>query len=155
MVAELTSDLRRFEGLASGFSQSELLAWQLEARGNRDRIEIALLWGRTDTAAASSGWILAQGFRHPDDDAIWHRSLYYRELRSPLAHRRPGEDADGTWHAFQRYDHAPTVREVCEFAAVDFFNAEQHMGYRRVSGELRKRAWLRVTGKGPACGFTP
>ena len=53
-----------------------------------------------------------------------------------------------------RYDHAPTVREICDFAAVDFFNTAKPGGYRRVSGELRKRAWLRVAGE-PSCGFGP
>lgn len=53
-----------------------------------------------------------------------------------------------------RYDHAPTVREICDFAAVDFFNTEKPGGYRRLSGELRKGAWLRVAGE-PSCGFGP
>ena len=34
--------------------------------------------------------------------------------------RVPREDLHGTWHAYRRYDHAPTVREICDFAAVDF-----------------------------------
>jgi hypothetical protein len=153
MVRELTSELRQFEGLTSDFDQTEVLAWRLDARGNKDRVEIALLWGRTGPADTTTGWALVQGYRRPDGDNAWHRSLYYRELRSSLTHSRPGEDLDGTWHAYQRYDHAPTVREICDFAAVDFFNADRHAGYRRVSGELRTAAWFRVAGEQPRCGF--
>src|SRR5262245_7827170 len=56
----------------------------------------------------------------PAEAGDWHRSLFNRELRSPLTHPRPGEDPDGTFHAYQSYDQAPTVREICDFAAVDF-----------------------------------
>lgn len=154
MLAELTSELRGSTIAASEFSQPELLAWRVDARGNRDRVEIALLWGRLSRAGAPTGWALMQAFRHPDEDAIWHRSVRYRELMVPLPHPRPGEDSDGTWNAFQRYDHAPTTGEICDFAAVDFFNEEDRGGYHRVSGVLRARAWLRATSEQPRCGFT-
>jgi len=153
MVRDLTSELRRFEGLATDFDQFELLAWRVDAReGDRGVVEVALLWGRTGSADAPTGWALVQGYRHPEAGDTWRRSLYNRELRSPLTHPRPGEDADGTWHAYRGYAHPPTVREICDFAAVDFFNTEKPGGYRRVSGELRKGAWLRVAGE-PSCGF--
>jgi hypothetical protein len=154
MVRDLTSELRRFEGLATDFDQFELLAWRVDAREGDRVVEIALLWGRTGPADASTGWALVQGYRHPEAGDTWRRSLYNRELRSQLTHTRPGEDADGTWHAYRRYDHAPTVPEICDFAAVDFFNDEKPGGNRRVSGELRKGAWLRVAGE-PSCGFGP
>ena len=153
MLAELTSDLRRFEGLTTDFDQVEVLAWRRDARGRKDRVETALIWGRTGPADAPTGWALVQGFRHPDRDNIWHRSLYNRELKSLLTQPRPGENLQGTWHAYHRYDHAPTVREICDFAAVDFFNAEGHAGYRRVSGDVRKAAWFRVASEQPSCGF--
>ena len=153
MVRDLTSELRRFEGLATDFDQVEVLAWRIDARGQEHRVvEIALLWGRTGPPDAPTGWALVQGYRHPEAKDTWRRSLYNRELRSSLIRPRPGEDADGTWHAFRRYDHRPTSREICDFAAVDFFNAETPGGYRRVSGALRKGAWLRVAGE-PTCGF--
>ena len=151
MLRELTSELRQFEGLATEFEQSEVLAWQVAANDDGDRVEIALLWGRTGPPHAPTGWALVQGFRRPDGDQIWRRSVYYRYLKSRLTHTRPGEDLDGTWHAYQHYDHAPTVREICDFAAVDFFN--QPHGFRRVSRALRQGAWFRVAGGEPRCGF--
>jgi hypothetical protein len=153
MVRELTAELRRFERLTADFDQVEVLAWRVDARDNNDRVEIALLWGRTAFSDATTGWASVQGYRRPDGDNTWHRSLYNRTLKSPLTHPRPGEDRDGTWHAYQRYDHAPTVHEICDFAAVDFFNIDRHGGYRRVSGELRNTAWLRAAGEQPRCGF--
>ena len=61
MVRDLTSELRRFEALATDFDQFELLAWRVDAR-ERDRVvEIALLWGRTGPADAPTGWALVQG----------------------------------------------------------------------------------------------
>jgi len=153
MVRELTSELRQFEGLGTDFDRSEVLAWRVDLRDTRDRVEIALVWGRTGPDHAPTGWALVQGYRHPEADDIWRRSLFNRELSSPLTHLRPGETRDGTWHAYQRYDHAPTVREICDFAAVDFFNEAEHRGYRRVRGGLRKTAWLRATGEEPPCDF--
>jgi hypothetical protein len=154
MVRELTTELREFEGLASDFDRFELLAWRVDGREEDQAVEIALLWGRTGPADAPTGWALAQGYRRPEARDGWRRSLVHRELRSPLTHPRPGEDADGTWHAYRHYDHAPTVREICDFAAVDFFDAGKPAGYRRVSGALRNAAWLRVAGE-PSCGFDP
>jgi hypothetical protein len=154
MVRDLTSELRHFERLPTDFHQFEVLAWRVDAR-ERDRVvEIGLIWGRTGPAHAPTAWVLVQGYRHPEAGDRWRRSLFSRELRSPLTHPRPGEDVGGTWHASERYDHAPSVREICDFAAVDFFTKEQPEGYRRVSGEVRKRAWRRVAGE-PTCGFGP
>jgi hypothetical protein len=154
MMGELTSDLRRFEGLTSDFEHYEVLAWQVNARDDRDRVEIVLVWGRTPTHRERARWALVQGFRHPDGDNRWQRSLFNRYLRSPLTHTRPGEDWDGTWHAFQMYEHATTALEICEFAIVDFFGpVVERAGYRRLSGSVQKRAWLRVTGEEPPCGF--
>jgi hypothetical protein len=152
MARDLTSDLRRFEGLATDFDRFELLAWRVDAREGDGVVQIALLWGRTGPADAPTGWALVQGYRRPEAGETWRRSLYNRELRSPLTHPRPGEDADGTWHAYHRYGHPPTVREICDFAAVDFFKTENRGEYRRVSSEVRKGAWLRVAGE-PSCGF--
>ena len=101
MVRDLTSELQRFEGLATKFDQFEVLAWRVDARGQGERVvEIALVWGRTGPVDAPTGWALVQGYRHPEAGGTWRRSLYNRELRSPLTHPRPGEDADGTWHAY-------------------------------------------------------
>ena len=66
MVAELTSELRRFEGLPTDFHQVEVLAWRVDARDSKDRVEIALIWGRTGPADATTGWALVQGYRRPD-----------------------------------------------------------------------------------------
>jgi hypothetical protein len=153
MVHDLTSDLRRFEHLTTDFDHVEVLAWRLDARGNSDRVASALLWARTGPANATTGWALVQGYGRPDDTNTWHRTLFNRELRSPLTHPRPGETPDGTWHGYQRYDHAPTSTEICEFAAVDFLGGDPQGSFRRVSGEVRKAAWFRVAGEQPRCGF--
>ena len=150
MVRELTSELRRFEGQASDFNHVEVLAWTISARKNKARVEIGLLWGRTGTATAPTGWALAQAYRHPEGGGLWHRSLFNRYLSSPLIHQRPGEDADGTWHGFQRYAHPPTSREVCEFAEVDLAG-QPPVPYRRLSGAVRTQAWLRAVGEQPVC----
>ena len=154
MMRELTAELRQFEGVTTEFVESEVLAWRIQGRGDRERVEIALVWGRDASASGGTrGWALAQGWRHPEIDAVWRRSLFNRTLSAALTHLRPGETADGTWHAYQRYDHAPTSREICDFAAVDFFNDEARAGYRRLAGSLRRGAWLRVAGEAPGCGF--
>ena len=153
MLRELTSELREFEGLANDFVQSEVLAWRIDSRGDNERVEIALIWGRNGATDAPKSWALFQGYRHPKTDALWRRSLFNQYLKSPLTQLRPGDSRDGTWHAYQQYGHAPTSGEICDFARVVFLNEEERRGYRRVSGELPKAAWLRVTGEEPRCGF--
>ena len=155
IVRDLTSELRRFEGQAADFEQVEVLGWRVDALGRGDRVvQIVLLWGRTGPADAPIAWALVQGYRHPEAGDTWHRSLFNRTLRSALTHPRPGEDVDGTWHAYRRYGHAPTVREICDFAAVDSSLPRSLGGYRRVLAELRKGTWLRLAGE-PGCGFGP
>ncbi len=163
MVRELTSELQQFEGLATDFDQFEVLAWRLDSRRSaplaegvgtpRQRVEGALIWGRTGSQDKPTGWALVQGFRHPDDDEIWHRSIFVTDSSSRPSYPKPGEDFHGTWHAYQRYDHAPTAPEICDFAAVTFLDAEPHATYQRVSGAMRRDAWIRVAGEGPSCGF--
>ena len=151
MVRELVADLRRFEGFTSDFAHHEVLAWRVVAQ-NGYRVEISLVWGRTTNDLATARWALIQGFRHPGGDNTWHRSLFNRYLKTPLSHARPGEDGNGTWHAFQMYQHAPTTREICDFAAVDIF-ATPERGYRRVSEGVQRQAWRRAAGREPECGF--
>ena len=143
--------------LTSEFTERVILAWRIDARpgvpslpripfpdgsgfvpAKEDRVEIVLLWGRTGSANAPTGWALAQGFRHPGTDTPWQRSLFNRELRAPLTRLRPGEDADGTWHAYQRYDRPPTSREACDFAAVDFLAGDPL--WHRIAGGFRTQA---------------
>jgi hypothetical protein len=152
MVRELVADLREFEGFTSGLAVHEVLAWRVDAH-NGDRVEISLVWGRTTDDLATARWVLIQGFRHPGGDNTWHRSLSNRYLISPLTHPRPGEDRDGTWHAFQIYEHAPTAREICDFAAVDIIASAERGAYRRVSEGVQRQAWQRVAGAEPECGF--
>ena len=151
MIRELTDNLRQFERL--NFTGTEVLGWRIDARDNRFRVEIALLWGRTQAGSAQPAWGLVEGFRHPDDENRWQRSLFYRELKAPLTRLRPGESSDGTWHAFQRYDHAPTAQEICEFAGVEFLGASSDVRTRRLVQRLRQDAWMKVTGGKPPCDF--
>lgn len=151
MVRQLTAELRQFEREASDFEELEVLAWRIDARG-KERVEIALLWGRGHSLGKPR-WALVQGYRHPGSDERWRRSLFNRELVVPLTQPRPGENTDGTWRAYERYDHAPTSREICEFASVSFLEDDQVGGFRRVSGTFRNRAWRRVAGEQPRCGF--
>lgn len=160
MTRELTADLRRFEGFTSEFELVEVLAWRVDSRvdsrEDNARVEVALVWGRLPEKDGQARWTLIQGFRHPAGANTWYRSLVIRELKAPLMQPRPGEESDGTWHGFQRYRHAPTTAEICEFAAVDFFaRGDDRGGYRRVAGDIRKQAWLRVAGEEPRCGFEP
>jgi hypothetical protein len=151
MARQLTAGLRHVEGQTQDSTQFEVLAWTIAARREtRDRVEIALLWRRTGPAGAPTGWTLEQAFRNPDADTRWQPSVIYRELKSPLIRVRPGEDADGTWHAIQGYAHPPTSREVCEFAEVDFAR-EPPTPWIRLSGGVRTQTWLRVVGELPGC----
>ena len=153
MWKEVESDLRRFEKVSSRLISSELLAWTVETRGHSGRVEIALLCAKTEPSKGLPGWILAQVIRHPGEDIGWTRTLWYRELKMPLSNPRPGEDLDGTWHGFAHYSHAPTGREICEFAAVDFLSQEAHADWRVDLEGVQRRAWLRVVGEEPTCNF--
>jgi hypothetical protein len=158
MTRELTSELRQFEGLASDFQDVEVLGWRVEetegkaappVQPRRHRVEVALVWGHVGASAVGPDtWALVEAYRHDEDR--WRRSLIFRELRAPLPRLRPGETADGTWHGFQRYAKPPTSSETCEFARVHFLKAAS-APRRRVSGGLRRNAWLRATGAEPAC----
>lgn len=170
MVRQLTSDLRRYEGLPSELSESAVLAWRIDT-GPRlsslppipvpggsgfmppqeSRVEIAMVWGRTGPESAPTGWALVQGFRHPGSGALWQRTIINRELRAPLTRLRPGEDRDGTWHGYQRYDRPPTSRDACDFAAVEFLVGDP--SWHRIAGGFRNRAWTEALGKAPACSF--
>lgn len=170
MVRQLTSDLRRFEGLSADLRDSVILAWRVDARPGvptmpriplpdgsgfvstkEDRVEVVLLWGRIGPANAPTGWVLMQGYRHPGIDTPWQRSLFHRYLRAPLTRLRPGEDADGTWHAYQRYNRPPTSQEACAFAEVDFLAGAP--SWHRIAGGFRTQAWMRALGGAPPCGF--
>ena len=170
MIKELTSDLRRFEKLPTEFSEAHLLAWRIDTRPSStstpsipipggsglmptppDRIEVALLWGRVGAEGAPSSWALVQGWRRPAEGLPWQRTMINRELSAPLKHLRPGEDADGTWHGYQRYDRPPTSGDACSFAAVDFFRDDS--SWQRVAGGFLKRNWTRALGAAPACHF--
>jgi hypothetical protein len=157
MTRELTRELREREGLASNFKQIEVLGWRVElfedSRATppiwRGRTESALVWGRAVNADGSSAWALAQAYRHNDDE--WRRSLFWQHLKAPLTHPRPGEDVNGTWHAFKQYATAPTSADVCEFAQVDFLRGPPWPS-RTGNGGLRRNAWLRATGgEQPVC----
>jgi len=170
MVRQLASDLRRFEGLSAELSDCEILAWRIDTAPRPasmppipvpggsgfvppgvQRVEIVLLWGRTGPESAPTGWALVQGYRHPGSGAPWQRTLINRELAVPLTRLRRGEEADGTWHGYHRYDRPPTSRDGCEFAAVDFLVGDP--AWHRTAGAFRNRAWARAFGEAPACRF--
>jgi hypothetical protein len=117
----------------------------------RPRVEIVLLWARIDDHRGAA-WAIVQGFRDPVSEAPWQRSLMYRSLIKPLERMRPGEDHNGTWHAFQRYSDPPTTRDLCEFADVDFLRMPVSP-WRTVAGALRDEVWREVAGGPPACQF--
>jgi hypothetical protein len=147
MVRELVADLRRFEGFTSDLAVHEVLAWRVDTHEN-DRVEISLVWGRTTDDLATARWVLIQGFRRPGGDNTWHRSLFHRYLKAPLTHPRPGEERDGTWHAFQIYEHAPTTREICDFAAVDIFASAELGPSGRVSEAVQGAGVAASSGRG-------
>ena len=138
IARDVNADLRKFEHLTSDLSDVEVLAWRREDRQRpdpfpfppsapiaaptlKDKVDVVLLWGRIVPADGGLGWALVQAFRHPDDEnSTWHRSVSFRDWKVPPRDLRPGETSDGTWHAFQRYAHAPTSSEICEFANVHF-----------------------------------
>jgi hypothetical protein len=155
MEREIAAELRKFEGLRSDFGRMEVLAWRTEERTvrpiplARDRFTVALVWAQT--AGAVRRWALIEMFnRWTGDDKSWHRSLFWREVRFPLTHPRPGETRDGTWHAYAHYDHPPSSREICDFAAVSFLDPNRGE-YEVVAGAFRIQTWLNVVGDEPAC----
>jgi hypothetical protein len=170
MVRELTSDLRLFEGLQSEFTDVVILAWRIDTRPGvavlpriplpdgsgfvppkEERVEIALLWGQTGPDRAPTGWAVVQGFRHPGSGKPWQRAIINRSLSAPLTDLRPGEEPDGTWHGYVRYDRPPTSRDACDFAAVDFLVGAH--SWHRIAGAVRSRSWAHALGGEPACGF--
>jgi hypothetical protein len=170
MIRELTSELRTFEQLPADFSEALVLAWRIDTRPAStstppiplpggsgfmptppDRIEVALLWGRIRPGGAPGSWALVQGWRSPAQGGPWQRTMINRELSAPLKHLRPGEDADGTWHGYQRYDGPPTSTDACSFAAVDFLGEDS--SWQRVAGGFLTRNWTRALGAAPACRF--
>jgi hypothetical protein len=170
MIGELTSELRMFEKLPAEFSEALVLAWRIDTRpaststppiplpdgsgfmtAPPERIEVAFLWGRIGPESAPSSWALVQGWRRPAQGGPWRRTMINRELSAPLTHLRPGEDADGTWHGYQRYDEPPTSRNACSFAAVDLLTGDS--SWQRVTGGFLTRNWTRAFGEAPACRF--
>jgi hypothetical protein len=171
MIRELTSELRLFEGLPSEFSEALVLAWRIDTRPattstpripvpggsgymptQPDLIEVALLWGRVAPERGPGLWALVQGWRRPVDGEPWRRTVINRDLSAPLTHLRPGEDADGTWHGYQRYDRPPTSTEACSFAAVDFLTRD--LWWEQVAGAFQTRNWTRALGEAPVCQFS-
>jgi hypothetical protein len=145
MGHELTRELREFEGLQTDLRQAEVLAWRVYEREDGAHVQVALIWARLDDRT----WALLQGFRRPDEDSGWHRSVTDAPP-APSAQLRPGEDQTGTWHAFQRYPQPPSSRQICDFARVDFLR-DPPEGYRAVAGAVRHDNWLRVVGQEPRC----
>lgn len=151
---DITPELRRVERLPGDFDRFEVLAWRRIEKASpivplqRARLDIALLWGRTH---APQQWALVQAFTWWGDEDRWRRSVFWRELIVPLAQTRPGEDKDGTWHAYAPYDHPPSSREICEFAQVSFLDLSDEADYHVMSRGVRLHAWLDVAGAEPAC----
>lgn len=170
MRAQLTPELRRFEGAPSEHVETVILAWQIETEvetpsrpgipapdgsglvlPQERRVESALLWRRRGPERAPIDWALVQVHRFPRSEPAWQLSLMSRELTAPLTRLRPGELADGTWRAYQRYDRPPTSQDACDFAAVGFL-ADQRP-WRRIAGAFRPQVWTRALGAVPACSF--
>jgi hypothetical protein len=168
MARELTAELRRFEGVTSEARDVEVLAWRAIDEVNeratapgwppvaiRRRAEAALVWGRFAAKDGASEWLVIEAFRR--DREVWTRSLIFTYLKAPRRQSRPGETADGTWHAFNRYAKPPTSKEICEFASVSFLAArpesrEDDWRIEKRAGGVRLRSWRRVTGEELACG---
>jgi hypothetical protein len=170
MISEVSTELRRFERIGLDRSNAEVLAWRTIERSEtlaaprglpavllRRRSDRALLWARGELRTGAAGWLLVDAFRH--DREQWRRSLINRQYSAPPTSLRPGETADGTWHGVAEYGHAPTSREICEFANVSFLatSPEPHDGEWRVksTGGLRQQAWRRVARDEPACEGWP
>jgi hypothetical protein len=67
MVRELSNELRQSDDVAANLDEAEVLAWRLDARGPKDRVEIALLWGRPSVMIADVLRRL-EGLRLKDED---------------------------------------------------------------------------------------
>lgn len=152
VVLELNSELQP-RGPDFHLHQVEVLGYKTEKSNQGGLVQIVLLWGRMGTDKSPARWALVQGFRHPSGDARWRLSVWFRNLKAPLTRLRPGEQTDGTWDAFHRYDRPPTAEEVCAFAAVDFLTPSTHDGWRRISGGWRAGAWARRVGDRPSCAL--
>lgn len=164
LARDVSSDLR-FEGVTAPLLHIEVLGWRIDEgpltapvlppsppglpahlpERPTPQTTIALIWVRAD----SSTWLVVQMFRGTGRDR-WQRSLTYRELVAPPTHLRPGEDANGTWHAVQRFSKPPAARELCDFAAVSFLEPPS-APIRTVSSQWDREAWLRVVGEAPTC----
>lgn len=160
MARDIAQDLKRYEGLRGELERVDVLAWRHAEKEappvpmRRYFVDIALVWGRT--ATSPPGWILVQTVNQARGaDLRWQRSFIWRYLRSPLTHLRPGEAADGTWRAYAPYDHPPTSREICAFAAVSFLAASGSAEFQTTSSGLRLNTWLALTGSEPACDMAP
>ena len=172
MMRQLQPEFRPFEESAPAFSETEILAWRVDTEPapppslppiplpggsgfvapQERRVESVLLWRRRGSESAPIDWALVQVYRFPDAGTPWQRATIHRELQAPLTILKPGEDAYGTWHGYQRYDRPPSSLEACDFAAVAFLPEDRR--WRRISGVLRHRTWSRVLGKPPACSFS-
>jgi hypothetical protein len=168
IARDVSADLRQFERLTSDFTNVEVLAWRRHERERpirfpfppnapigpptlKDKVDVVLLWGRITGSGGSLVWALVQASRNPDDkDSTYRRSVFFRDWKVPPSDLRPGETSDGTWHAFQRYAHAPTSYEICEFANVDFLRAPP-VDYRTTAARIQRNAWRRVAGTEPTC----
>jgi hypothetical protein len=170
MLAQLMPELRHFEGAPSEFSKTEILAWRIDTEPStpslpripvpdgsgfvspqQRRVESALLWRRRGPEREPIDWALVQVHRFPRSGTPWELSWASRELTAPLTRVRPGELADGTWRAYQRYDQPPTSKDACDFAAVRFLADDPP--WRRMAGAFRHQVWTRALGEAPTCGF--
>ena len=166
IARDVNADLRKFEHLTSDLSNVKVLAWRRDGRPNTlrfppsapigpptlsDKVDVVLLWGRLVPADDGLGWTLLQAFRNPaDEGSTWRRSVFFRDWKVPPRELRPGETSDGTWHAFQRYAHAPTSDEICGFANVYFLPAPP-FDWVTLDVGIRKSTWRRVAGDAPRC----
>ncbi len=172
MTRELMIDLRRFEHITSDPREVEVLAWgtTVQVKGHATppglppvartgRLDAALLWGRFETKAGTSEWLVIQASR---GDEGWVRQFINTEYMSPPRRLRPGERPDGTWPGFNRYTKPPTSKEVCDFASVSYLavsppiatpkNPRGDWSVEKRAGAVRAHTWRRVTGDEPACG---
>jgi hypothetical protein len=165
IVRDVTKSLRDNELLTSDLERTEILAWRIltSTADDRDpiplkrvsRMGVVLLWGRARVGTGAPGWLLVEVYRLRSDDR-WERPIVNINLNGPLRHPvRPGELPDGTLTGVQLYDHPPTSREACAFAAVQYLDAERRPDSLQMEQSVvRKRAWVSLTGSDPACDMT-